>query len=187
MHEDRIQEIIDHRFDLVILDEMHHITEDNKWGTAIGLIRQSNPQLLYLGLSATPQRTDKVPFGWLYQDTRCVCVTMTLFDAIERGWLVKLRVLRIDIEVGGVDIKRNPNGEIAKSEPTVSSRPATENDGAPCTADAVRIGVNRIRHIKVDDMREVVYINSTGSNIGGHQNGRMSFLELGQYSFPPCL
>lgn len=115
-HDGRIDEILEYDFDVMILDEMHHITEDNQWGRLLAALRERNPKLLFAGFTATPQRTDKNPFGWLFQDVDCVCGHMTMFDGIKEGWLCPIKVLRVDLEVEGANLKRDKAGRIDKSE-----------------------------------------------------------------------
>lgn len=56
----------DDRFSLLIVDECHRISDadDSQYQQIITLLRQRNPQLRLLGLTATPYRLGK---GWIYQ------------------------------------------------------------------------------------------------------------------------
>jgi len=56
----------DDAFSLLIVDECHRIsdTDDSQYQQIIGQLRQRNPQLRLLGLTATPYRLGK---GWIYQ------------------------------------------------------------------------------------------------------------------------
>ena len=56
----------DDSFSLLIVDECHRISDadDSQYQQIIGQLRQRNPQLRLLGLTATPYRLGK---GWIYQ------------------------------------------------------------------------------------------------------------------------
>ncbi|ROR07777.1 DEAD/DEAH box helicase [Erwinia sp. JUb26] len=56
----------DDRFSLLIVDECHRISDadDSQYQQIINQLRQLNPQLRLLGLTATPYRLGK---GWIYQ------------------------------------------------------------------------------------------------------------------------
>ncbi|MBK0002377.1 DEAD/DEAH box helicase [Erwinia sp. S38] len=56
----------DDRFSLLIVDECHRISDadDSQYQQIINQLRQRNPQLRLLGLTATPYRLGK---GWIYQ------------------------------------------------------------------------------------------------------------------------
>ena len=59
-------ELFDADFSLLIVDECHRISdaEDSQYQQIINQLRQHNPQLRLLGLTATPYRLGK---GWIYQ------------------------------------------------------------------------------------------------------------------------
>ena len=70
------------RFDMVIVDEFHHASEDTK--TYAALLRHVEPKVL-LGLTATPERADGLDVRvWFGGRT---AVELRLWEALERGLL----------------------------------------------------------------------------------------------------
>lgn len=72
-------------FSLLVIDEAHHAPAD----TYRALIQyyQQNPLLKVLGVTATPDRTDKLAMGQIFNE---VAYSYDIGDAIEDGWLVPI-------------------------------------------------------------------------------------------------
>ncbi len=49
--------------------------------------------------------------------------------------------------------------------------------GAPGTARSVNVRIHRIRHIKVDDMRNLGHVDAACSNVGGDQDVEFAITE----------
>lgn len=95
----------------LMLDEMHHITEDNKWGVFLARMEEAIPDLLFLGVSATVERTDKVPFGWLLEDESCVAVQVDIRDGTEMGFLAPIRLFAVNFVVDSDQIDVDDDGK----------------------------------------------------------------------------
>jgi len=109
-------ELFDADFSLLIIDECHRISdaEDSQYQQIINQLRQHNPQLRLLGLTATPYRLGK---GWIYQfhyhgmvrgDERALfrdCIyELPLRYMIKHGFLVPPE--RLDMPVVQYDFSR---------------------------------------------------------------------------------
>jgi DNA repair protein RadD len=109
-------ELFDADFSLLIVDECHRISdaEDSQYQQIINQLRQHNPQLRLLGLTATPYRLGK---GWIYQfhyhgmvrgDERALfrdCIyELPLRYMIKHGFLVPPE--RLDMPVVQYDFSR---------------------------------------------------------------------------------
>lgn len=93
-----------HRFDpfefsLVIVDECAHAPADS-WRAVIDYYA-TNPNLKILGVTATPDRTDKLAMGTVFQS---VAYTYDLPDAIDDGYLVPIHQRRVTID--GLDFSK---------------------------------------------------------------------------------
>ena len=42
--------------------------------------------------------------------------------------------------------------------------------GTPGSSNPVYVGFRNVRQIKINDIRQLIYINASRSDIGGHQN-----------------
>lgn len=70
-------------FDTIIIDEAHHATSDS-YRRVIEYFRQ-NPRAKFLGVTATPDRTDEQAMGTVFES---VAKDYEILDAIHDGWLV---------------------------------------------------------------------------------------------------
>jgi superfamily II DNA or RNA helicase/HKD family nuclease len=97
------RELSPDRFDMVIVDEFHHASEETK--TYAHLLRHLTPKVL-LGLTATPERADgldvRVWFGGR------IAVELRLWEALERGLLAPFQYfgLHDDTDLRAVRWKR---------------------------------------------------------------------------------
>lgn len=116
-------EAFNDRFSLIIIDECHRISDDDQsqYQKIIQYLRQQNPELCLLGLTATPYRLGK---GWIYQyhyhgmirgDENCLfrdCIyELPLRYMIKHGYLVQPE--RLDMPIVHYDFSRlslNGNG-----------------------------------------------------------------------------
>lgn len=81
-------------FDLVCIDEAHR----SRCRTYEEIVRQlmtANPNTRLLGLTATPYRADKKNLGHLFPQ---FAYRMPILDAIDRGWLVDVRGVRVEMK-----------------------------------------------------------------------------------------
>jgi superfamily II DNA or RNA helicase/HKD family nuclease len=79
---DLARDLASDRFDMVIVDEFHHASEETK--TYADLLRHVDPKVL-LGLTATPERADGLDVR-VWFDGR-TAVELRLWEALERGLL----------------------------------------------------------------------------------------------------
>lgn len=49
--------------------------------------------------------------------------------------------------------------------------------GAACAPDTMDVGIGSVRHVEVDDMRDVFYIEAARRDVGGNHDGKMPALE----------
>lgn len=88
-------------FGLVVVDEAHHATSVT-YRRIISYLKDANPELRVLGVTATPERADGVGLGWIFDSA---AYRMELRDAIEEGWLVDIdqRYVRVgDLDFSAV-------------------------------------------------------------------------------------
>ncbi|MHB1952005.1 MAG: DEAD/DEAH box helicase [Acidiferrobacteraceae bacterium] len=86
-------------FGLVIFDECHHCQADT-WKKVLGWFQQ-NRQCRFLGITATPDRADKVLLGEVFEET---AFTMDILNGIEEGWLVPIHQRYVVVE--GLDFSQ---------------------------------------------------------------------------------
>lgn len=94
------------KFDLVIIDEAHR-SAAKTYGRILSQVRHANT--LLLGVTATPDRSDGIGLDTVYDE---IVYEMGLLDAIERGYLVDLRAIQIQLPVdfSAVHTKKNTEG-----------------------------------------------------------------------------
>lgn len=100
-------------FDAVVCDEAHHSTAST-YRTVFshfGLMEPYSKRLL-LGVTATPNRGDGVPLGEIYDE---IVYQMTIFDAIQQGWLVDFRGIRVCTKTS-LDAVRTQAGDFKLNE-----------------------------------------------------------------------
>jgi ATP-dependent helicase IRC3 len=99
--------------DKFVVDEAHRSLADSYYNVYnhFNLIRDNDPRLL-LGVTATPQRGNGQGLGSLYQE---IVHTYSLRQAIEEGYLVDVKGIRVDTQTSldGVSINK---GEYDKDE-----------------------------------------------------------------------
>lgn len=115
-------------FDLLTIDEAHR-SRCRTYETIAAVLRNANPDLRLLGLTATPYRADKKNLGKLFPT---FAYRMPILDAIDRGWLVDVRGVQVEMRadtskwiVGatahGRDITDGSLRESMKSEECIES------------------------------------------------------------------
>lgn len=106
LHKRRLPTLLESgMFDLVIIDEAHHAIQKNTYGTIADVLAESNPELRFLGFTATPKRSDEIALGTFWDD---IAFTWGIEDGIEQGYLSP--PLRIEVatraNVSGVRTSR---------------------------------------------------------------------------------
>lgn len=91
----RLAQLLEYEYELVIIDECHHVSSVT-WKKVV------NAQKCYkLGLTATPQRTDKVRLDDVFSK---ILYRYTIIDGIEQGYLCDIegKVIQTEISLDGV-------------------------------------------------------------------------------------
>lgn len=83
------------RYDIVICDEAHHAVS-RQWTFVLDLLREANPQMRMVGLTATPGRADGTALDSVF-DT--VCFERNIFEMIEQGWLVPPHGFKVTLDI----------------------------------------------------------------------------------------
>ncbi len=86
-----------------VIDEAHHITRENKWGTAVSMF----PNAQGLGVTATPARADGQGLGKNYDGVADEMVTgISMRELIETGSLADYEIVcpKSDLEISDADI-----------------------------------------------------------------------------------
>lgn len=81
---------IPHKFALCIVDEAHHDQHDNSYGKIRKKLIQANPDMLTLGVTATPIRLNGAGFKDIYD---VMVQGITIKELIEQGYLVQPKYL----------------------------------------------------------------------------------------------
>jgi superfamily II DNA or RNA helicase/HKD family nuclease len=108
---DLARDLAPDRFDMVIVDEFHHASEETK--TYANLLRHVEPKVL-LGLTATPERADGLDVRvWFGGRT---AVELRLWEALERGLLAPFQYfgLHDDTDLRSVRWKRGSGYDAAE-------------------------------------------------------------------------
>lgn len=108
----RLEEVLNTgRFDLVILDEAHHAVSA-QWIRVIEAIRQRNPQVRMMGMTATPGRSDGLALDTVFDE---VCFERNAFDLIRNGFLVPPKGFRVNLDLD-LDKIKTENGDYAHKQ-----------------------------------------------------------------------
>lgn len=84
-------------FGVLIIDEAHHSTAIS-YRNLINYYQQKNPDVKVVGFSATPDRSDEIALGQVFET---VAFDYEILDAINEGWLVP--VDQQFVEIAGLD------------------------------------------------------------------------------------
>lgn len=93
-------------FDLVTIDEAHR-SRCRTYETIVERLRGFNPAMRLLGLTATPYRADKKNLGPLFPE---FAYRMPILDAIDRGWLVDVRGVQVQMKADATKWKVGMTG-----------------------------------------------------------------------------
>jgi DNA repair protein RadD len=101
------------RVELVIQDEAHHITRENKWGKCWAMF----PRARGLGFTATAGRTDGKGLGrtadGVFDD---LAEEITLRDAIDQGYLVPYKYIGPDAKLPELKARVTASGELNQED-----------------------------------------------------------------------
>jgi len=82
-------------FRLVIIDEAHHAV-GAQYMSVIQALREANPDMLLMGMTATPGRADGIALDRVFD---VVAYEKNAFEMIRDGWLVPPHGFRVDIDI----------------------------------------------------------------------------------------
>lgn len=97
-------------FSLVVFDECHRATAAG-YVKVLARLRDRNPNLKALGITATPNRADGTALGTVFES---VAYQLSIRQMIDDGWLVPIRqeyVVVEDLDFTGLKSRRNDFGE----------------------------------------------------------------------------
>lgn len=111
------------RVALWIIDEAHHVLEDNMWGRAIGKF----PNSLGLGVTATPERADGKGLGRSYDGVFDVMIenTMTMGELIKSGNLTRFKIYAPDCDIDLTNINITGSGDFSKPQVSKAAAKST--------------------------------------------------------------
>jgi len=98
--------------DYVIVDEAHHCIEGSTWGRIIAYWRALNPNLIVIGVTATPERLGGEGLGSMFE---CMVLGPTTAELIADGWLSPYELFS---PPGQADLRgvRKTGGDLNKGE-----------------------------------------------------------------------
>lgn len=98
-------------FSILIIDEAHHAVAN----TYQRVVRhfQKNPNIMVCGVSATPDRQDKLALGQVFKS---VGYQYEIFQAIQDGWLVPIVSNQVVVESLDFDHVRKTAGDLNKKD-----------------------------------------------------------------------
>lgn len=109
----RLARLSPDEFGLIIVDEAHHCTPQNGSYNAIVEHFRQNADCKLLGVTATPDRSDRLALGQIFET---VAYEMTILDAIDQGWLVPVH--QKFVTVNGLDFSkvRTVAGDLSEAD-----------------------------------------------------------------------
>ncbi len=108
----RLERILSHgQIDYLITDECHHLLFHNTYGQVLNRLREANPQMRHLGVTATPIRADGDGLGGIYQKES---FHYPIGWAIRNGYLVNIRWLAIEAAIS-LDGVKTVHGDFQRS------------------------------------------------------------------------
>ena len=110
LHPQRLKRFKD--FGLLVIDEAHHATA-KRYQDIIRHLREHNPNLLVLGVTATPERHDKQALGQVFANS---AYQMSIEKAIEQGWLVPIDCTICQVKQLDLSEVRKVAGELNKKQ-----------------------------------------------------------------------
>ena len=110
--EKRLQQLIDAQaYSLLYVDEAHHATAET-YKRVINGLTAANPNLVVVGLTATPVRADGTRMATIFNE---VTYQRTMLDLIEAGYLSDLELEQVPLDVS-IDGIPKTDGDLKPSE-----------------------------------------------------------------------
>lgn len=89
------------RFDLVIIDEAHHTQSKNSYGTILEALRNKNPDMKVLGVTATPCRTNGNGFTGVFDK---LILGISIKELIAQGFLTPPKYYVAPVDLSDIKI-----------------------------------------------------------------------------------
>ena len=96
----RMERMDPDEFGTIIIDEAHHATAAS-YRRVVEYYQNRNPNIKVIGYTATPDRTDEVALGKVFD---VVAYDMEIVEAIDLGWLVPVE--QVFVEVDSMDFSK---------------------------------------------------------------------------------
>jgi superfamily II DNA or RNA helicase len=109
----RLDELLEHgQIDLLVTDEAHHQTINNTtYSTVLEKLREVNPDMRHLGVTATPIRSDGDGIGGVYQ---VQAAKYGIVELIKLGYLIPVRWLAIQVGISLAEVNSANGDFVAK-------------------------------------------------------------------------
>lgn len=99
----RLQKILAYgKIDYLIVDEAHHFTDKNTYSKVLATLKEVNPQLRHLGVTATPARADGDGLSGVYQKES---FHFGIREGIRAGYLAPVRWFAISTKISVAGVK----------------------------------------------------------------------------------
>jgi superfamily II DNA or RNA helicase len=108
----RLEQIVEAGpYSILYIDEAHHAAADT-YVKIIERLSEANPDMLIVGLTATPVRADATKMSTVFSD---VTFQKSMLDLIEAGYLadIALKVVDLDVSIDGI---RKSHGDLKPSD-----------------------------------------------------------------------
>jgi superfamily II DNA or RNA helicase len=107
----RLEDVLQHPYSVLYVDEAHHAAAPT-YRKVIDAITAANPDVIVVGLTATPVRADATKLGDVFSE---VTFSKSMIDLIEAGYLSDIAMKRVELEVSIDNVPRR-HGELKTSE-----------------------------------------------------------------------
>lgn len=113
LHAKRLTEILKYgAFDYLVIDESHHAVQDNTYGDIVEALKRRNRKLKILGVTATPQRTDRKALKSVFSD---IVYQWLIPDGIAGGFLTPVTRVKVATRVDLSRVKTR-QGDYAQNQ-----------------------------------------------------------------------
>jgi superfamily II DNA or RNA helicase len=109
--DDRLQDVVRHPYSILYIDEAHHAAAPT-YRKVIDAVTAANPDIIVVGLTATPVRADATKLGDVFDS---VTYHKSMIDLIEAGYLSDIALKRVELKVD-LDKVRRMHGELKSSD-----------------------------------------------------------------------
>ena len=154
-------------FGVLIIDEAHHATADS-YRNLINYYIHNNPDIKVLGVTATPDRSDEMALGQVFQS---VAFDYEILDAIHDGWLVPVDQQFVAIE--GLDFSemRTTAGDLNGAD--LAAVMESEKNMHGVAASAIEIIGNKRAIVFTASVKQAEVISNI---LNRHRNGMASWV-----------